>query len=261
MKLKIYIGLLWLLVALPAYAQGRYHVGDVVPKPYLKVYGYERFFNVTPIPVSVKARMEGCSFKANSGVDLDDLRYLQVLHCDADGNAIVGELVCAKSIADDLISIFKALFQAGYPIEKMRLVDDYGGDDEASMRDNNSSCFNQIKIPAGGIISNHSYGLAVDINPKYNPYYKVRNGKANVKPEESIEYLDREGDFPYMIKKGDLCYRLFKQHGFQWGGDWLSGKDYQHFEKLFPKLQTDRNNPPVGRRQLLQGRQEPIRQN
>ena len=66
MKLKMYIGLLWLLVACQALAQGRYHVGEVVPKPYLKVYGYERFFNVTPISASVKARMEGRSFKANS---------------------------------------------------------------------------------------------------------------------------------------------------------------------------------------------------
>ena len=234
MKLKIYIGLLWLLVACPTFAQGRYHVGDVVPKPYLKVYSYDCFFNVTPIPESVKARMEGCSFKANSKVDWDDLRYLQVLHCDADGNAIVGELVCAKSIADDLLSIFKALFQAGYPIEKMRLVDDYGGDDEASMRDNNTSCFNQRANTAGGGISKHSYGLAIDINPKYNPYSKMKaNGLLVVKPEDSKEYLDRTIASPYQIVKGDLCYRLFKKHGFYWGGDWARSKDYQHFEKLY----------------------------
>lgn len=260
MKLKMYIGLLWLLVACQALAQGRYHVGDVVPKPYLKVYGYERFFNSTPIPASVKARMEGCSFKANSGVDWDDLRYLRVLHCDAEGNAIVGELVCAKTIADDLLSIFKALFQSGYPIEKMRLVDDYGGDDEASMRDNNTSCFNQRAITAGGRVSMHSFGLAVDINPKYNPYYKVR-GRVYIKPEGSEAYLDREVATPYMIRKGDLCYRLFKQHGFYWGGDWLSGKDYQHFEKPVPRPRTDRNNPPEDRRQSLPDPPNPIPQN
>ena len=230
MRLKFYIGLVWLLIASSAFAQGRYRVGDVVPKPYLKVYGYERFFNVTPIPVSVKTRMEGCSFKANAGVDWDDLRYLKVLHCDAEGNAIVGELVCAKSIADDLLSVFKELFRMGYPIEKVRLVDDYDGDDEASMRDNNTSCFNLRCIIAGGRVSKHSYGLAVDINPKYNPYYKAR-GKVLIRPEGSEEFLDRKVATPYTIRKGDLCYRLFKQHGFFWGGDWLGSKDYQHFEK------------------------------
>ena len=204
-----------------------------MPEPYLKVFGCERFFSVSGIPDDVKELMEGCTYKTMGGIGWDDLRYLRVLHCDVDGNAIVGEMVCNTAIAEDLLEIFKALYQAKYPIEKMRLVDYYGGDDPASMRDNNTSCFNQRKIPAGGIISKHSYGLAVDINPKYNPYYKVRDGKTKVKPEESVEYLDRNGDFSYMIKKGDLCYRLFKQHGFQWGGDWLGSKDYQHFEKLY----------------------------
>ena len=81
-------------------------------------------------------------------------------------------------------------------------------------------------------MSKHSYGLAVDINPKYNPYYKLKaSGKANIKPESSADYLHRDADFPYKILKGDLCYRLFRQHGFHWGGEWASGKDYQHFEK------------------------------
>ena len=65
---------------------------------------------------------------------------------------------------------------------------------------------------------------------KYNPYYKVR-GRVLLRPEGSEEYLDRKVATPYMIRKGDLCYRLFKKHGFYWGGDWLGSKDYQHFEK------------------------------
>ena len=171
------------------------------------------------------------SVKAEEKVQMESMRYLRVLHRDAEGNAIVGEMVCNVMISKDLIEIFKALFEAGYPIEKMRLVDHYGGDDEASMRDNNSSCFNQRTITAGGRISKHSYGLAIDINPRYNPYYKLKYGNAIVKPETSTDYLDRSTDFPYKIAKGDLCYRLFKQHGFRWGGEWLSGKDYQHFER------------------------------
>lgn len=215
-----------------SWAQGRYLPGDVVPEPYLKVYGYERFFKVSAVSESIKALMDSCSMHQKGSVSWDDLRYLQVLHRDTDGNALVGELVCNTLIANDLLEIFKALFAAGYPIEKMRLIDHYGCDDEASMRDNNTSCFNQRPITAGGRISKHSYGLAIDINPKYNPYYKLKSeGRAVVKPESSIDYLDRCADFPYKIEKGDLCCRLFKQHGFHWGGEWASGKDYQHFEK------------------------------
>lgn len=233
MKLKIYITLLWFSLSIVACAQPRFQPGDVVPKPYLKVFGYEQFFKVSSLPEQVMVRMSACSYKGNVGACWDDLSYLQVLHCDIEGNAIVGEMVCNNSIASDLLEIFKALFELGYPIEKIRLVDEYGGDDEASMRDNNTSCFNQRSITAGGRISKHSYGLAVDINPRYNPYFKLRNGNKVIRPEGSEYYINRSESFPYKIEKGDLCYRLFRQHGFRWGGDWLSGKDYQHFEKLY----------------------------
>lgn len=212
--------LLWVLCCSTVCAQVRYKPGDVVPEPYLKVFGGDRFFTVSPISDALREMMQGKSFKSETLLDWDDLRYLRVLHRDADGNAIVGEIVCNVVISKDLLEIFKTLFEAGYPIEKMRLIDHYGGDDEASMRDNNTSCFNQRAITAGGRVSKHSDGLAVDINPKHNPYYKVKtSGKVIVKPEESVEYLDRSTSFPYKIVKGDLCYRLFKQHGFHWGGD------------------------------------------
>ena len=224
--------MLFLLFAQGVWAQDNYRPGDVVPKPFLKVYGYDRFFSISPISEQLRNMMDNCSMHQKGQISWGDLRYLRVLHCDADGNSIVGEMVCAASISQDLLEIFKALYVAAYPIEKMRLIDYYYGDDEASMYDNNSSCFNQRSITAGGKTSKHSYGVAVDINPKYNPYYKVKGvGKAIVRPEGSSDYLHREETFPYKIVKGDLCYRLFKQHGFHWGGDWLSGKDYQHFEK------------------------------
>ena len=220
-----------LLFSATASAQCRYRPGDIVPEPYLKVFGSERFFKVMPINDDIRALMKDCSMK-KADVAVEDLRYLLVLHRDGEGNAIVGEMVCSSSIADDLMEIFKALYQAKYPIEKMRLIDYYDSDDESSMRDNNSSCFNQRDITAGGRRSKHSFGLAVDINPRYNPYYKVKaSGKVIVKPEESVEFLDRNASYPYKIEKGDLCYSLFKAHGFRWGGEWASSKDYQHFER------------------------------
>lgn len=213
-------------------AQVRYRPGDVVPEAYLKVFGTERFFIKQPIDEEHRHTMEGCSYKDDKVVSWDKLCYLQVLHHDAEGNSIVGEMVCNIAIADDLLLIFRELYNANYPIERMRLIDCYNGDDEASMRDNNTSCFNQRKTTAGAGISKHSFGMAVDINPKYNPYYKMRpNGKTVIRPKGSEEFTDRSENLPYMIRKGDACYRLFKQHGFYWGGEWARGKDYQHFEK------------------------------
>ena len=51
-----------------------------------------------------------------------------------------------------------------------------------------------------------------------------------VEPINGEPYLDRDADFPYKIDHEDLCYMLFIEHGFEWGGDWEDRKDYQHFE-------------------------------
>ena len=99
------------------------------------------------------------------------------------------------------------------------------------MRANNSSAFNFRYISGTKSLSRHSRGMAVDINPLYNPYVRYRGSRTLVEPANAKPYVDRSKDFPYKIVKGDLCYRLFKKYGFTWGGDWKNSKDYQHFEK------------------------------
>ena len=202
----------------------------------------ESGFWVSEIDESTFARMKGKSYKDNCPIPLGDLRYLHVLHKDLEGITHGGELVCNKYIADDVLEIFRELFLAGYPIERVRLVDEYNADDETSMRDNNSSCFNFRFITHTTRISKHGLGLAVDINTLYNPYIKnLNDGKIILEPATAGEYTDRSKNFPYKIEKGDLCYRLFTQRGFEWGGEWKTVKDYQHFEvsdevarKLYP---------------------------
>ena len=177
------------------------------------------------------ARIEGKSFKANCTTSREDLRYLRVLHYNKDREILEGELICHKDIADDLLAIFQELYKAAYPIERMVLIDEYDADDEASMRANNTSAFNFR--PASGMrrLSSHSTGMAIDINPLYNPLVKERGGRTLFYPSNAGDYIDRTKYFPYKIEKGDLCYRLFKKYGFSWGGDWRNSKDYQHFEK------------------------------
>ena len=177
------------------------------------------------------ARIEGKSFKANCTTPREDLRYLRVLHYNLDREVLQGELICHKDIADDLLAIFQELFKAAYPIERMVLIDEYEADDEASMRANNTSAFNFRQASGMQRLSSHSTGMAIDINPLYNPLVKHREGKTKVFPATATTYIDRSKYFPYKIEKGDLCYRLFKKYGFSWGGDWRSSKDYQHFEK------------------------------
>ena len=192
---------------------------------------YAQNFSQQEITDSIFARIEGKSFKENCTMPREDLRYLKVLHYNKEGEELEGELICHKDIADDLLAIFRELHRAKYPIERMVLIDEYDADDEASMRANNTSAFNFR--PASGMrrLSKHSIGMAIDINPLYNPLVKHREGRTRVYPSTATPYIDRTQDFPYKIVKGDLCYRLFKKYGFSWGGDWKSSKDYQHFEK------------------------------
>ena len=177
------------------------------------------------------SRIEGKSFKANCTTSREDLRYLRVLHYNKDREVLEGELICHKDIADDLLAIFQELYKAVYPIERMVLIDEYDADDEASMRANNTSAFNFRYASGMKRLSSHSTGMAIDINPLYNPLVRYREGQTRVFPTTAAAYMDRTKYFPYKIEKGDLCYRLFKKYGFSWGGDWRSSKDYQHFEK------------------------------
>lgn len=98
------------------------------------------------------------------------------------------------------------------------------------MRDNNSSAFNFRYISYSTKLSKHALGLAVDINTLYNPYVKYVDGRRNVEPANAEKYTDRSIEFPHKIDHDDLCYKVFAEHGFEWGGDWEHAKDYQHFE-------------------------------
>lgn len=172
---------------------------------------------------------------ASLAISYEDLRYMNILYYDFNGDVQTGELICNKAIADDLIEIFYELYENEYQIESVHLIDDYNGDDTASMEANNTSCFNYRPVDGTSSLSKHALGCAIDINPFYNPYVVFNKGKAGetyISPAGSEIYADRSQSFAYKIDENDLCYKLFKEHGFTWGGNWNSCKDYQHFQKV-----------------------------
>jgi len=184
-------------------------------------------FTAEPIPGPVAARMRGRSYPEGAAIPMEDLRYLRLSYVDFDGKEQVGEMVCNKAIAGDLLEIFQGLYEARYPIRSIRLIDDFEGDDEASMEADNTSCFNYRNIQGMRRLSKHAQGLAVDINPFENPYVR----SSGVRPAGAGAFADRSRPFPHKIDRNDLCHTLFREHGFSWGGAWRSVKDYQHFEK------------------------------
>ncbi len=216
---------------------------------------YQDGFYYEPLNEEIKAKITGISYPVSAqeaassvvpainiledgtvpAISYDDLRYLSVLYYDFNGEVQSGELICNKGIADDLMEIFYELYLNEYQIEKIRLVDEYQADDTASITDNNTSCFNYRVVDGTTSLSKHALGCAIDINPFYNPYVVFNrdgSGETYISPPGSEIYVDRTKDFPYKIDETDLCYKLFKEHGFTWGGNWNSCKDYQHFQKV-----------------------------
>lgn len=212
--------------------------GTVVTEDELDTAHMEKYFKSFEIKTTgaVYSRINGRSYRENPDVALRDLRYLKVLHYNFNHEKQVGELIVNKGLADEVLEIFRALYDAEYEIQSMRLVDDYWtGDgetsDTASIDKNNSSAFNYRPVTGGGKLSNHAYGYAIDINPQQNPYVSYRDGKARWEHDNADDYIERDTGLAHVITYDDLAYQLFKKHGFTWGGDWNNPKDYQHFEK------------------------------
>ena len=165
---------------------------------------------------------------------VETIESVSYTHLGFDGKVKEGELIVNKKIAKKTVKVFYALYQKRYRIERMRLIDDYGANDEKSMAANNTSAFNYRVISGTTKLSNHSYGMAIDINPRINPWVKGNKvSPANGKVYKQRKTSKCKGKYKrYMIHKNDTAYKIFKKYGFSWGGEWRSSKDYQHFDCL-----------------------------
>ena len=179
---------------------------------------------IVAIDDAIAARMTA-SWRSGCPVGLDELRLVRVTHHDFAGGVTEGEIVVNEDVAADVLAVFEALFAAGYPIERMELVDVYGADDGASMAANNTSGFNCRVVAGTARWSQHAYGTAIDLNPLINPFVHG----ARVAPPLGADYADRTVDHPALIRPGDAVTAAFSAIGWTWGGTWTSAKDYQHF--------------------------------
>ena len=188
--------------------------------------------SISTISNDIEQRMlKGNSWKKGCPVALVNLRYLRLKHLDFRGETTMGELIVHKDVSEDVVHIFDALYEIGYPIYKMKLVSEYKGNDWQSIEAGNTSAYNCRKATGSKKWSKHSYGKAIDINPIENPYIS-RTGRISHKA--SLIYRKRvhkEASFPdkAVLLKNDKATKIFKKYGWKWGGDWSSIKDYQHF--------------------------------
>lgn len=210
---------------------------SVIEEPDLK-WKETEYFTIDEIPEDgeIFKRIEGKSYQENDDIDLEDLRYLSILYYDFDHEVQEGELIVNEAIAEDCLEIFKQLYEEEYEIASVKLIDEYwtgDGDttDTASIEANNTSAFCYRMTTSGKSLSKHALGCAIDINPGQNPYFDYSDGEPIWYHEGDENYLDRDTEEEHMITEEDLCYQLFTEYGFTWGGNWNNPKDYQHFER------------------------------
>lgn len=192
-------------------------------------------FYDTEIDDTLMNRISGTTWTDDQDfIKPSDLRYVRVLYKDFNNNTAVGELIVNQKLAVEVEDIFYDLYKHDYQIDKMILPDAYGGDDNQSMLNDNTSAFSfRFSDGVGVWAHEHAQGLAIDLNPFYNPFVIHEGKDAGVYPAAAAEYGDRSNVRDHMITKDDYAYQVFTNHGFTWGGDWGERTDYQHFEKYY----------------------------
>jgi hypothetical protein len=184
--------------------------------------------SIHPIPMNTQKLMHHYTWDATCPVSLQDLSEVKLTYFGFDHKAHQGVLIVNKKLANEVIEIFKEIYEHRFPIQQMELMDVFKGSDHAAMNANNTSAFNcRFVMGKKNFFSQHSYGRAIDINTLINPWVK---GKT-ILPAAGEKFIDRTKPYPGKIIKNDFVYKAFKKHGWSWGGDWKSLQDYQHFQK------------------------------
>ena len=215
-----------------------YDPGDVISSDRIDRDNLSQYFTSRSIEEgdSIYNRIYGQSYVDNDNIDLDELRYLKMLHINFDGNYQVGEMIVNEDVAGEVMEIFEILCAEGYEIYSMYLIDDFwaGDPDDSdwySIDANNTSCFCYRTATGSGNLSKHALGKAIDINPQQNPYVTYdSDGDAHYSHDNASSYVYDRYDGEHMITTSDRAYDLFTDYGWTWGGSWSNPKDYQHFQ-------------------------------
>jgi hypothetical protein len=202
----------------PELRDRRFVTVDLLAPPRDGVF-HSKVVPVTPDVAQRSTWSKGCP------VTLEDLRYVTVTFRGFDGRAHTGELLVNRKVAADVVTVFRRLFAANFPIERMRITTTEERDAVPTGDGNNTAGFTCRSAVGTTAWSEHAYGLAIDVNPFQNPYVKG----SLVLPELATVYAARNRGLPGMITPSSPVVSAFTSVGWGWGGSWHSSKDFMHF--------------------------------
>jgi len=162
---------------------------------------------------------------------LSHLCIVDVRSYGFDGKLHQGQIVIHKELAPDIRDIFDVILKEHFPVESVLPVSHPAivakGPYGLSPDTNNTSGYVWRPIVGAQSLSMHALGMAVDINPRLNPY---RKGEVVLPPGATYEV-----SIPGTLTPNSRVVMAFKERGWEWGGDWTGGKvDYMHFQKIPP---------------------------
>lgn len=177
------------------------------------------------------AAMQGCSWRDDPRCPARDaLASVRFTHRTMDGGVGTGTLIVARALAPEVVALLARLYAIGFPLAGVEPVDAHGADDERSMAADNSSAFNFRVVAGTGVLSQHAFGLAIDLNPVENPMiWPARDGQPpRIEPAGGAAYADRRHLRPGMIVRPGPVTAIFDELGWEWGGDWRHCADLHH---------------------------------
>ncbi|MFW2513267.1 M15 family metallopeptidase [Demequina sp. SO4-13] len=197
---------------------------QLAPRPWLPEPETDEFVStISEVPDDVAERS---SWRPECPVGLDELSYLTMTYWGFDQQPHLGEMIVHRDHAEDVVGAFETIYEGRFPIEEMRVISLEEHLSPPTGDQNITSAFwCRRVVGAATVWSEHSKGLAIDINPFHNPYYKGEE----LFPELSEAYLDRSWERDGMIYDPSIVYDAFEEMGWTWGGHWDGREDWMHF--------------------------------
>lgn len=197
---------------------------QLAPRPWLPdPESAEYVATIQDVPVDVLMRS---SWEPECPVNIDQMSYLTMTYWGFDQKPHTGEMIIHSDHAEDVTEVFRKIYEARFPIEEMRVISRAERDQPPTGDHNITSGYTCRQI-VGAVQkwSQHSMGLAIDINPFHNPFYRGDE----LYPELSESYKDRDWERVGMIYEPSVVFDAFEEIGWKWGGHWHGREDWMHF--------------------------------
>ena len=153
---------------------------------------------------------------------IDQLELFDVIYLSSDGKIHQGQILSNQQIAGEIRELFRLMLEERFVVEKAIPIVRYNWNDSLSMDDNNSYSFCYRNIT----YSKHAHGMAIDINPRFNPLRWKRINRPN-QPAGAVHDTTVNGT----LHPEHPVVKEFTRNGFRWGHTFSKYYDDHHFEK------------------------------